>query len=168
MILVPPFYGYRGMEEICSGSLFRQLVLQKGLCTRMQVPVLYYNKRLMSVLPFETFFVLRTPLDAATHRSSLSSCIFISSRNGHCRALDRWAEAKVNIQGHSSSLSHSPLRSFSTYLYSVRRAVLGSLMSHCSTSSGLIITTRKLSRAILSSRSSTFWPSLWSGSGSLP
>ena len=76
-------------------------------------------------------------------------------------------------QGHNSSHFHSPFSSplspFSTTnVYSHRLAFAGSLISNCSTSSGLIITTLKFDRAIGSCRSSTFCPSWWSWSGSCP
>ena len=73
--------------------------------------------------------------------------------------------------GHSTSSVHLPtcppslLLSF-TKVYFVLLAFSGSLRSTRSTSSGLIMTTRKFSLAILSSRSVTFWPNLWSVSGS--
>lgn len=74
--------------------------------------------------------------------------------------------------GHNSSDFHSPCPSLSpsstdaaTKVYFHRRALTGSLMSHCSTSSGLIMTTRKFSRATGSWRSVTDCPSLCSSSG---
>ena len=62
-------------------------------------------------------------------------------------------------QGHSSSVSHSPCSFLSTRVYFHLLPFPGSLRSSCSTTLGMMMTTRKFSRAMGSCRSVTFCPS---------